>query len=173
MRSSEATHNENGSAKTNMRVALWRLWVVAALIWTVGTVWWLWPDLSGDCSYFEKVGDQAGWLACRHGPDHSFLALAWIVVPPPLVIIVGYWVLRALGPSYAAINKRIAFGVAFMPLWVAILLFDLMDIMPSVPSTPTNRDRIVGDVIIHILFALPLLSLVFGKWGAPKKESSE
>jgi hypothetical protein len=122
------------------------------------------PYLAGDCGYFGVVGDQAAWAACRYALDSMvFPALALLVLPPPLVLILGYWIVRGFRPDYARFNKRVAIGVALMPVWGFIIVLNL-----TPPKTPA---QIRGAVIVNLLLFAVFVVVHLGLMGLLTKSS--
>jgi H+/Cl- antiporter ClcA len=99
------------TTSVRLRSGLWRVWLVAAVVWTIAVLWFGAPYLTADCFYFAQLVDKSLWQTCRYAPDAMQLpALAWLLLPPPFVFVLGYWIVRGFRPG-GKINKRIAIGV--------------------------------------------------------------
>jgi hypothetical protein len=108
----------------NLRRGLWRSWLGAATVWTIAVLWLGRPYLTGDCGYIANLPDHAAWATCTD--SMWFSALALLLLPSPLVFVLGYWIVRGFRPDYGRINYRVALGVALMPVWVFIVVGDML-----------------------------------------------
>ena len=114
----------------SLRVGLWRLWLVAAAVWTIAVFWLRWPYLAGDCLYFANC----------YPPDSMWYpALALLLLPPPLIFVLGYWIVRGFRSDYGRINWRIALGVALMPVWVFIAEMNIVAWRVRPEEQPVGR----------------------------------
>lgn len=76
------------------------------------------------------------------------------MLPPPVILILGYWIARGFRPDFGKINKRVGGGVALMPVWIMVIWMD----MGTWP--PKNQDQLVGTIAINLIF-LGLFALRF------------
>jgi hypothetical protein len=74
-------------------------------------------------------------------------ALALLLLPPPLVAALGFRIMRGFRPDYGKIDRHAATGVALTPVFVLIVLLDLMD------WPPKDRYSFIGFIMIHALIA--------------------
>jgi hypothetical protein len=153
-----AVVRDRDSSSSNLRLGLWRAWLIFAALWTITVLYQYRPELTLDCGYLAGVS-RAAWAACSyHGDFMWFSALALLMVPPPLVLIVGYWIVRGFRPDFGGINKRIAIGVALMPVWLFWIVLNM--------HWPKDYEMAVGSVIAHaaviVVFAFIYQNFVHG-----------
>jgi hypothetical protein len=91
----------------NARRGLFRLWLVIALAWLLGSAWGLRFELLPRCtSIIEQTTDMVWtcWLEHEESPDlvpqdwptaTRVTALEWVLLPPLIVFVlgrIGFWV---------------------------------------------------------------------------------
>jgi hypothetical protein len=148
----------------HLRIGLWRSWLVATAVWTIGVLWLRWPYLVDDCGYFVEHGDQNAWAMCRYTPDAmSFPAAAWLLLPPPLVLLIGFWLARGFQPDFGRINKRVVIGVFLLPLWILDLIGNLNSWSEGHFTNGSERsvNLLVGALVIQFMFLGAFALLVF------------
>jgi hypothetical protein len=65
----------------NFRHGLFRLWIAVSVVWVVGAVWLLWPDLRLACSDFVDRDPKAVAACILHPAAMQARAFAWVLVP--------------------------------------------------------------------------------------------